>query len=94
MGPQGWLQGILQPGRSPSCTKDSSVPSVCYSSKAHLSTVTDFICLGSKITMDNECSHEINLLLTEIYDKSRQHIEKHKGPSSQSHGFSSSHAWM
>ena len=34
------------------------------------------------------------------YDKSRQHIKKHrhyfvnKGPSSQSYGFSSSHVWM
>ena len=24
-----------------------------------LETVTDFICLGSKITVDNDCSHEI-----------------------------------
>ena len=25
----------------------------------HIETVTDFIFLGSKITMDNDCSHEI-----------------------------------
>ena len=36
----------------------------------------------------------------ESYDQSRQHIKKqrhyfaNKGPSSQSHGFSSSHVWM
>ena len=58
--------------------------------------------LGSKITVDGDCSHEIKrrLLLgrrvTTNLDsifKSRHYLAK-KGPSSQSYGFSSSHVWM
>ena len=39
--------------------------------------VTDFIFLGSKITADSDCSHEIKkfLLLGKSYDKPRQHIK-------------------
>ena len=64
-------------------------------------TVADFIFLGSKVTADGDCSHEIKRLLTpweESYDQ--QHIKKqrhyfaNKGPSSQGYGFSSSHVWM
>ena len=64
-----------------------------------MKTVTDFIFLGSKITADGDCSHEINrclLLGRKSYDQPRQHIKKqrhyfaNKGPSSQSYGFSSS----
>ena len=38
----------------------------------------DFIFLGSKITSDSDCSHEIKTLAPrkESYDKSRQHIKK------------------
>ena len=66
-------------------------------------TVSDFIFLGSEITADGDCSHEIKrCLLTwkESYDQPRQHIQKqrhyfaNKGPSSQGSGFSSSHVWM
>ena len=65
-------------------------------------TVSDFIFLGSKITADGDCSHEIKRLTTwkESYDQPRQHIKKqrhyfvNKGPSSQGYGFSSSHEWM
>ena len=41
-------------------------------------TVTDFIFLGSKITADGDCSHEIKTLASwkESYDKPRQHIKK------------------
>ena len=41
-------------------------------------TVSDFIFLGSKITTDGDCSHEIKMLTpwTESYDQSREHIEK------------------
>ena len=41
-------------------------------------TVTDFIFLGSKITPDNDCSHEIKscLLLGRKTDRPRQHIKK------------------
>ena len=65
-----------------------------------LETVTDFIFLGSKITADGDCSHEIRICLTlwkKSYDQARQHIKKQiyyfakKGPSSQSYSFSSSH---
>ena len=41
-------------------------------------TVSDFIFLGSKITTDGDCSHEIKRLLTpwkESYDQPRQHIK-------------------
>ena len=59
-------------------------------------TVADFIFLGSKITADGDCSHEIKTLAPwkESYDQPRQHIKKqkhyftNKGPSSQSYGFS------
>ena len=39
-------------------------------------TVSDFIFLGSKITADGECSHEIKTLTPwkESYDQPRQHI--------------------
>ena len=64
--------------------------------------VTDFIFLGSKITADSDCSHEIKTLAPwkKTYDKPRQHIKKQrhhfadKGLFSQSFGFSSSHLWM
>ena len=42
-------------------------------------TVTDFIFLGSKITADVDCSHEIKKMLIpwwESYGQSRQHIKK------------------
>ena len=62
-------------------------------------TVTDFLFLGSKITVDSDCSHEIKRLAPwkESCDKSRQHIKKQKyyfadkGLYSQIYGFSSSH---
>ena len=65
-------------------------------------TVSDFIFLGSKITADGDCSHEIKTLTTwkESYDQPRQHIKKkrhylaNKGPSGQGYGFSSGHVWM
>ena len=66
-------------------------------------TVSDFIFLGSKITADGDCSHEIKrclLLGRKSYDQPREPIKKqrhyfvNKGPSSQGYGFSSSHVWM
>ena len=66
-------------------------------------TVTDFIFLGSKITADGDCSHEIKRMLppwNKSYDKPKQHIKKqrhyfaNKVPSSQSYGFPSSDVWM
>ena len=66
-------------------------------------TASDFICLGSKITTDGDCSHEIKKTLTpwkKTYNQPRKHIEKqrhyfaNKGPSSRGYGFSSGHVWM
>ena len=68
-----------------------------------LGIVADFILGGSKITADDDCSHEIKKTLApwkESYDQPRQHIQKqrhyfaNKGLSSQGYGFSSSHVWM
>ena len=65
-------------------------------------TVSDFIFLGSKITADGDCSHEIKrrLLLgrkvmtnLDSMLKSR-HNFANKGLSSQGYGFSSGHEWM
>ena len=65
-----------------------------------METVTDFIFLGSKITADGNCSHEIKkhlLLERKAIKKPRQHIKKqrhyfaNKGPYRQSYGFSSSY---
>ena len=63
-------------------------------------TVADFIFLGSKITADGDCSHEIKRCLLLSYDQPRQHIKKqrhyfvNKGLSSQGYGFSSGHVGM
>ena len=66
-------------------------------------TVSDFIFLGSKITADGDCSHEIErclLLRRKVITnldsifKSRDHYFANKGPSSQGYGFSCGHVWM
>ena len=66
-------------------------------------TVADFIFLGSKITADVDCSHEIKrrLLLgrkvmtnVDSILKKQRHYFVHKGPSRPGYGFSSSHVWM
>ena len=43
-------------------------------------TVSDFIFLGSKITADGDCSHEIKTLTPwkESYDQPRQHMQKQR----------------
>ena len=65
-------------------------------------TVTNFLFLGFKITADNDCSYEIRRysilgmkIMTNLDStlKSRRHFAN-KGPNSQSHGLSSSHARM
>ena len=65
-------------------------------------TVSDFIFLGSKITADSDCSHEIKrclllgrkaLINLDSILKSRHHFAA-KALYSQSYGFSSSHLWM
>ena len=73
-------------------------------------TVADFIFLGSKITTDGDCSHEIKrrlLLGRKVMTKLRHNLRKdmtnlqkqrhyfaNKDPSSQSYGLSSSHVCM
>ena len=67
-----------------------------------METVTDFIFLGSKNTVDGDRSHEIkkHLLLGRSYDKHRQSTKKQrhhfadKDPYSQGYDFSSSHVWV
>ena len=67
-----------------------------------METETDFIFLGSRITADGDCSHEIKTFVPwkKSYDQPRQHTEKQshyfadKRPSSQGYGFSSGHVWM
>ena len=67
-----------------------------------METVRDFIFLGSNITADDDCSHEVQTLAPwkKSYDQPRQHIKKQrhyftdKGPYSQSYGLSNSHVCM
>ena len=65
--------------------------------------VSDFIFLGSKITADGDCSHEIRRCLLlgrkvmtnlDSILKSRDVKLANKGPSSQGSGFPSSYVWM
>ena len=68
-----------------------------------METVTDFIFLGSKITADGDCSHEIKRCLLlgrkamtnldSMLKKQRHHFTD-KGPYRQSYGLSSNHVWM
>ena len=65
-------------------------------------TVTDFIFLGSKITADGDCSHEIrrHLLLgrksmiSPYRILKSRHYFAYRNLSSQSYDFPSSHVWM
>ena len=66
-------------------------------------TVRDFIFLGSKITVDGDCSHEIKRRLflgrkamtnLDSILKSRDVTLPTNVKSSQSYGFPSSHVWM
>ena len=46
-----------------------------------METVRDFILGGSKITVDDDCSHEIKKILApwkKSYDQLRQHIKKQR----------------
>ena len=68
-----------------------------------MEAVTDFIFLGSKITMNGDYSQEIKrhlflegkamTNLDSILEKQRYHFAN-KSPYSQSYGFSSSRVWM
>ena len=81
----------------------ASVPiTSCQMDGETLETVSDVIFLGSKITTDGDCSHEIKrrLLLGRKAMTNLDRILKtetllfNKGPSSQGYGFSSGHVWM
>ena len=68
-----------------------------------METVADFIFLGSKITADGDCSHEIKRCLIlgrkamtnldSMLKKQRHHFTD-KGTYRQSYGLSSGHVWM
>ena len=65
-----------------------------------METVTDFIFLDSKITVDGDCRHEIKRNL--LFRKSMTNLDSilesrditEKGPYTQSYYYSSSHVWM
>ena len=69
-----------------------------------METVRDFISLGSKITADGDCSHELKrhlllrrkamIKLDRQNIKKRRHYFPNKSLSSQSYSFSSSQVWM
>ena len=68
-----------------------------------METVTDFIFLGSKITADGDCSHEIKRHLflgrkamtnSDSVLKKQRHYFADKSPCKQSYGFFNSHVWM
>ena len=69
-----------------------------------METVIDSIFLGSKITVNGDCSHEIKnkntcsskakLWQTKQHIKKERHHFADNGPSSQSSGFPSSHVWV
>ena len=82
---------IVAPGPITSWEKDGEM----------VETVADFLFLGSRITADGDCSHEIKkrLLLGRKFMTNIDSILKsrdidNKGPSSPGYGFSSSHVWM
>ena len=65
-----------------------------------METVADFIFLGSKITADGDCSHDIKrrLLLgrkamINLDSALKSRDRANKGPFNQGYGFSSGHVW-
>ena len=69
----------------------------------NVGTVTDFIFLGSQITVDGDCSHEIKRCLffgrkavtnLDSILKNRDITLPTKLHLAQSYGFSSTHVWM
>ena len=79
----------------------ASGPITLWQLDGEAETGTDFIVLGSKITADGDCSHEIKrcfllgrkaMINLDSTLKSRDNPDKCL--SSQSYVFSSSHVWM
>ena len=67
-----------------------------------METVTDFLFLGSEVTADNDCTHEIKRCLL-LGNKTRKNLDSilktrdhfaDKGPYNQSYGFSRGHVWI
>ena len=61
----------------------------------NMEVVTDFLFLGSKITVDNDCSHEIRIWLLlgrNIMTKKQRHYSADKDPYSQGFGLPSGHS--
>ena len=80
----------------------ASRPTTWQKDGEKVETVTRFIFLGSKITVDGDCSHEIKRCLLhgrkamtnlDSILKIRYHFAD-KGLYSPSYGFSNSHVWM
>ena len=78
----------------------ASSPITAWQKGEKAEIVTNFLFLGSRITVDSDCNHEIRrqlLLSRKVTDKPRQCVEKQrhysadKGPYSQSYGLSSGH---
>ena len=63
-----------------------------------METVSDFIFLGSKITVDSDCSHKIKRHLffgrKAMTNLEQRHHFTNKSPYSQSYGFCNIHVWM
>ena len=80
----------------------SSPITSCQVDGKTMETVTHFLFLGSQITADGNCSHEIKMLTPwkKSYGQPEQHIKKekhhfaHKVLSIQSYSFSNSHVWL
>ena len=77
----------------------------CHVDGETVETVTNFISLHSKFTVDGDCFHEIKKKKKlapwkKSYEKPRQHVKNqrhcfaNKYPYSQNYGFSISHVWM
>ena len=98
-----WLfrQFVIGKGECPPQDHESGPITSWQIEGGKVEAVSDFIFLGSKITADGDCSHEIkrHLLLgrkaminLDSVLKSRDFANT--GVDSQSYGFSSSHVWM
>ena len=80
----------------------ASSPSISWQKEGErVEAVTGFIFLGTKISVDSNCGHEIkrHLLLGRKAMTNLDRVLKsrdfaNKGPSSQSYGFSSNHVCM
>ena len=77
----------------------ASGPIISWQREAEkVEVMTDFFFLGSKITVDGDCNHEIRRQQP-LGRKAMTNLDsglksKDKGPHSQGYGLSSSHVWM